>query len=189
MPANTAAWLGAKQAELEVEPAPYTHPREDEIVVKNHALAINPVDWIIQVAGNLTYSWIEYPSVLGHDLAGEVVEVGTAVTGFKVGDRVLGHAVGTDKSRNNPAEEAFQEYTVVLARMAAPIPGTMTYENAAVLPLGLSTAACGLFQKVQLALQHPSATPKPTARPFSSGEDQQAAAATPSSSPSSPDTR
>ncbi len=55
--------------------------------------------------------------------AGEVVEVGTAVTRFQVGDRVLGHAVGSDKQRNSAAEGAFQEYTVVLARMAAPIPG------------------------------------------------------------------
>jgi NADPH:quinone reductase-like Zn-dependent oxidoreductase len=92
MPTNAAAWLGAKQAKLEVKPAPYTHPRENEIVVKNHAVAINPLDWMKQVVGNLTYSWIKYPSVLGHDLAGEVVEVGTAVTRFSVGDRVLGHA-------------------------------------------------------------------------------------------------
>ncbi len=160
MPTNTAAWLGAKQAKLEVKSAPYTSPRENEIVVKNHAVAINPVDWIIQVAS--VYRWITYPFVLGSDVAGEVVEVGNAVTRFKVGDRVLGHAVGTDKDRNNPAEGAFQEYTVLLAHMAAPIPRTMPYENAAVLPLGLSTAACGLFQKDQLALQHPSATPTPT---------------------------
>ena len=155
MPINTAAWLGGKQAELEGGPAPYTSPREDEIVVKNRAVAVNPVDWITQVAGSLSY-WIKYPFVLGSDLAGEVVEVGSDVT------RVLGHAVGTDKGRNNPAEGAFQEYTVVLARMATPIPETMPYEDAAVLPLGLSTAACGLFQKDQLALQHPSATPIPT---------------------------
>ena len=162
MPTNTAAWLGAKRAELEVEPAPYTRPREGEIVVKNHAVAVNPLDWMLQVVGDLIYPWIRYPFVIGTDLAGEVVEVGTAVARFSVGDRVLGHAVGTDKSRNNPAEGAFQAYTVVLARMAAPIPDTMPYEDAAVLPLGLSTAACGLFQKDQLALQHPSAAPKPT---------------------------
>ncbi len=162
MQTNTAAWLGAKHAKLEVTSAPYTSPREDEIVVKNHAVAINPIDWIIQVAGNIIFSWIKYPFVLGVDLAGEVVEVGKAVTRFKVGDRVLGHAVGTDKNRNTSAEGAFQACTVVLAHMAAPIPSTMSYENAAVLPLALSTAACGLFQKDQLALQYPSATPKPT---------------------------
>jgi len=162
MPTNTAAWLGAKRAKLEVRPAPYTPPRENEIVVKNYAVAINPLDWMIQVAG--IFRWIKYPFVLGSDIAGEVVEVGNAVTRFKVGDRVLGHAVGTDRKRNNPAEGAFQSYTVVLAHMAAPIPLTMSYEHAAVLPLALSTAACGLFQKDHLALHYPSATPQPTGK-------------------------
>lgn len=160
MPMNTAAWIGAKHAKLAVKPAPYTHPRENEIVVKNHAVAINPIDWIIQVAN--VFRWIKYPFVLGSDVAGEVVEVGKAITRFTVGERVLGHAVGTDKDRNNAAEGAFQTYTVLLAHMAAPIPRTMPYENAAVLPLALSTAACGLFQKDYLALHYPSAAPKPT---------------------------
>jgi len=48
---------------------------------------------------------------------------------------VLGHAVGTDKDSNSSAEGAFQAYTVVLAHMAAPIPDTMSFEQAAVLPL------------------------------------------------------
>ena len=164
MPTNTAAWLVAKQTKIEVKSAPYTHPREGEIVVKNHAVAINPLDWIVQVAGNIVFSWIKYPCILGSDLAGEVVEVGKGVTRFSVGDRVIGHAVGTDKKRNTPAEGAFQEYTVLLAHLAAPIPDTLSYEKAAVLPLALSTAACGLFQKDQLALQYPSAAPKPTGK-------------------------
>jgi hypothetical protein len=33
-----------------VGPAPYTQPREHEIVVRNHAVAINPLDWIIATA-------------------------------------------------------------------------------------------------------------------------------------------
>ena len=164
MPTNTAAWLGTKQAKLEVRPAPYTPPRENEIVVKNHAVAINPIDWLIPVLGNIAFTWIKYPFVLGSDLAGEVVEVGSAVARFNVGDRVLGHAVGADKDRNTSAEGAFQNYTVVLAHMTAPIPDTLPYENAAVLPLALSTAACGLFQKDQLALDYPSLTPKPTGK-------------------------
>ena len=40
----------------------------------------------------------------------------------------------------------------------------MSYESAAVLPLALSTAACGLFQKDQLALQYPSVRSKPTGK-------------------------
>jgi len=162
MPSNTAAWLVAKHTKLEVKPAPYTSPRKNEIVVRNHAVAINPVDWMKPYIGDFMFSWMKYPFVLGCDLAGEVVEVGSGVSRFKPGDRVLGHAVGLDKKRNTPAEGAFQDYTVVLAHMAAPIPSTMSYESAAVLPLCLSTAACGLFQKDHLALQYPSMPPKPT---------------------------
>ncbi len=156
MPTNTAAWLPAKHARLEVGPAPYTPPAEGEIVVENHAVAINPLDWILQLVGYVIFRWIDYPFVLGADLAGEVVEVGAGVSRFRVGDRVLAHAVGTDKRRNRAAEGSFQRYTVVLAHLAAPIPDTLAYEDAAVLPLGLSTAACGLFQTDHLALTHPS---------------------------------
>jgi NADPH:quinone reductase-like Zn-dependent oxidoreductase len=60
------------------------------------------------------------------------------------------------------ARAAFQAYTVAPDHMASPIPDTMSFERASVLPLGLSTAACGLFQKDHLALQYPSATPAPT---------------------------
>lgn len=122
VPTNTAAWLAEKRTALEVRSAPYTPPRENEIVVKNHAVAINPLDWLKPVIGDRLFSWIKYPFVLGSDVAGEVAEVGNAVRRFETGDRVLGHAVGMDKKRNSSAEGAFQTYTVLLAHMAAPIP-------------------------------------------------------------------
>ena len=40
MPTNTAAWINAKHAKLEVGPAPYTRPGDDQIVIRNHAVAI-----------------------------------------------------------------------------------------------------------------------------------------------------
>jgi NADPH:quinone reductase-like Zn-dependent oxidoreductase len=161
MPINTAAWMKAANSPLDVGPAPYTPPAADQIVIRNHAVAINPLEWIIQVAGSLAYRWLTYPTVLGSDVAGEVVEVGSAVTRFRVGDRVLGHAVGTDKDSNSAAEGGFQLYTLVLERMAAPIPDSLAFEDAAVLPLAVSTAACGLFQTDQLGLAHPSAKAEP----------------------------
>lgn len=164
MPSNTAAWLPARGARLEVAAAPYPTPRENEIVVLNRAIAVNPIDWVIPIAGDFAFPWIAYPFVLGSDLAGEVVAVGAGVSRFAVGDRVLAHAVGTDKSRNSAAEGSFQRYTVVLATMAAPIPDAMPYERAAVLPLALSTAACGLFQKDQLALSPPTVPPRPNGK-------------------------
>ena len=164
MPSNTAAVLiAAKATPLELKPAPYTSPQENQIVVKNGAVAINPVDWALQAMGEALFPWIIYPTVIGSDLAGEVVEVGSAVSRFKAGDRVLGHAVGF--MQNIASEGAFQKYTVLLAHMASPIPSSLSYESAAVLPLCLSTAAVGLFQKDYLALQYPSVPPpKPTGK-------------------------
>lgn len=164
MPSNQAAWLPAKSARLEVKHAPYTPPGEDEMVVKNGAVAINPLEWLKQVAGDLMFSWIKYPFIMGSDLAGEVVEVGKGVTRFKVGDRVIGHAVGMDPKSNKSAEGAFQEYTILRANMASPIPSSMSYENTCVLPLCLSTTACGLFQKDFLALPYPTMSPKPNGK-------------------------
>lgn len=159
---NAAARFIQGRPGLEVGPAPYTPPRAGEVVVRTHAVAVNPVDWLIPLIGKFAYPWLRSPAVLGFDLAGEVAEVGPGVTRFRVGDRVLALAVGTEKTRNSPAEGAFQQYVVVLERLTCPLPAHLTYEQAAVLPLGLATAACGLFQKDQLALRHPSATPTPT---------------------------
>jgi NADPH:quinone reductase-like Zn-dependent oxidoreductase len=97
--------------------------------------------------------------VIGSDVAGEVVEVGPGVTRLHVGDRVVAHAVGPEKSRNSPAEGAFQNYVVLMAHMVAQLPDSLPFEQAAVLPLAMSTASCGLFQKDQLALALPTASP------------------------------
>jgi hypothetical protein len=127
-------------------------------------VAVNPFDRAQQTMGDIITPWISYPFVTGSDLAGEVVEIGSLVTRFRVGDRVLCYAAGADKRRNRAAEGAFQDYAVVLAYMAAPIPDAMPFEDAAVLPLGLSTAACGLFQKDFLAMNAPSAAPAPAGK-------------------------
>jgi len=41
MPSNKAVWLPAKRAEFEIKSAPYTAPRENEIVDRNRAVAMN----------------------------------------------------------------------------------------------------------------------------------------------------
>ncbi|GFF25502.1 zinc-binding alcohol dehydrogenase domain-containing protein cipB [Aspergillus udagawae] len=152
-PTNTAAWQIAEKAKpLEIRPVAYTPPKENEIVVKNGAIGLNPVDYLRQEQGAALFSWTTYPTIMGTDVAGEVVEVGSgaAAARFKRGDRVLG--LGSELKDNNPAEGAFQHYTVIPAQVASPIPADLSYENAAVIPLGISTAGCGLFQKDYLAL-------------------------------------
>jgi NADPH:quinone reductase-like Zn-dependent oxidoreductase len=157
MPTNSAAWLDSPFADFTVRPAPYPTPAPDEIVIRNRAVAVNPLDAVKQSTGNLMYGWLPYPSVLGEDVAGEVVGVGSAVTRFREGDRVFAYAVGMEKGSDHAAEGGFQNFTLAKEALAAPIPAGMPFEDAVVLPLAVSTAASALFQRDQLALRHPGA--------------------------------
>ena len=153
---DTALWLG-RGGDLRVGPAATPAPGPHQILVRTEAVAINPVDWIVQTIGSLIYAWLSRPAVLGEDVAGEVIAVGPEVTRFRVGDRVLGLAVGTEKDRNRPEEGAFRSSTVLSEDLAAPIPEGMDAAHAVVLPLTLSTAATGLFEPGQLGVRLPTA--------------------------------
>ena len=88
MPSNAAAWIvEAKSNPLQVKEAPYSSPEADEVVIKNGAFAINPVDWKLQDYNMFPQN---YPTIFGEDVAGEVVEVGGDVKDVKKGDRVIG---------------------------------------------------------------------------------------------------
>jgi NADPH:quinone reductase-like Zn-dependent oxidoreductase len=69
---------------------PVQKPQAGEILIKIHATTLNPLDWKIPKFGIFMdiYPFDKHPVVLGHDIAGEVVEIGEGVTDFKVGDRV-----------------------------------------------------------------------------------------------------
>ncbi len=164
MPTNQAVRLPAKGAALEIAEVPFPQAGGKQIVVKAQAIAVNPVDWIVQLVGGLIFPWLKYPLVLGWDVAGEVVAVGEEVTRFRVGDRVVGLAVGQDKAVNDSAEDAFQNYVLLREHMAAPLPPALMYEDAAVLPLAVSTAASGLFQTDYLALDHPNGSAQGTGK-------------------------
>ena len=86
-PKNQAAWLRMAESPLEVGDAPVPKAAEGEIIVKNAAVAINPLDCHMQDTGVFVQQW---PTVFGCDVAGEVYEVGSSVNRFKKGDRVIG---------------------------------------------------------------------------------------------------
>ncbi|KAI6085885.1 GroES-like protein [Hypoxylon rubiginosum] len=155
-PNNTAAWLPSKEVKpLQIGPAPYTPPGPGQIVVKNGAVAINPLDWIKQSLGDMLLGYIKYPFILGADVAGEVIEIGPEVRHIQVGDRIMGYAIATAPDSNNPAEGGFQQYTVIREALAAVIPDSVSYEQACVTPLTLATAAYGLFHQEFLGLDLP----------------------------------
>lgn len=148
MPSNTAAYLTATKAPLEVKSAPYPTPADDEIIIKTHAVAFNPVDYALQEHGPETFPWLKFPAILGFDAAGDVVSIGPLVTEFKVGDRVAGFAAG-----------GLQEYAPLSEHLTTSIPHSLTWEQAAVLPMGVSVSTKLLFHKDMLALDLPSLEP------------------------------
>ncbi|KAL8933021.1 MAG: hypothetical protein Q9216_006559 [Gyalolechia sp. 2 TL-2023] len=157
MTSNSAAWVvGEKVKPLEVKTAPYTLPGDNEILVKNAAVAVNPVDWVLQ---ELAIMPLKYPTILGSDVAGEVVEVGKSVTKFKKGDRVLGLA--NWYASHHDSEAGFQLYIILQPFFTSAIPDDLSFDRACVVPLCLATAAAGLYQDDSLHLQHPTLDPQP----------------------------
>lgn len=141
----------------QVAEAEYPTPADGEIVVKNHSVAINPVDWKIQDHGIFVQKW---PTILGTDIAGEVVEVGSGVSGFKKGDRVISHL--NSLATGNVQGAAFQLYTAAPAATSIVLPSKISFSEGAVLPLAIDTAAVGLFgdkSKGFFGLSYPSLNP------------------------------
>ncbi|KAL3472862.1 chaperonin 10-like protein [Aspergillus californicus] len=157
-PPNNAAFLtGHTIKPLSITSTEDRYPNENELVIRTRAVAINQIDWKMQFTPWTTFN---YPLILGVDVAGEVVHVGSEVGDkgtFAIGDRVLGHALrlATEDDRH----AGFQEYAVLWDNMAARIPESVGVEQAAVLPLGVSTAAAGLFQEKTLNLGLPRLSP------------------------------
>ena len=152
-PTNNAAFLSAARATpLTVASVPYPTVGRGEVIVKVAATAVNPIDWSIQALGEDLFPWLQYPLTIGCDVAGTVVEVGEGVTKVKIGDRVLG-LNASFQSRSG----SFQNYCALPANLICSIPDDLSFVDASVLPLGVSTAASGLFQKDYLALDYPQA--------------------------------
>ncbi|KAI9172092.1 Dehydrogenase azaJ [Paramyrothecium foliicola] len=153
-----AAWIPGEKQRLEVASSHVYRPGPGELLIRNSAVAINPFDAMQQVMGKNLIDYLPSPAILGNDVSGEVVEVGSDVKHIHVGDRVAALALGMDKRGRQPDEGGFQEFVVVREVLSAKLPeGTAAVSciEACVLPLALSTAACGLFEREQLALHPP----------------------------------
>lgn len=151
----SALWLDSSRGRFRVGPAAERLPGSGELVVRARAVAVNPIDAMGGLLRRTALPWLRYPTVIGSDVAGEVVGVGANVTRFGVGDRVLGHAASVERSHNRAEEGAFQTEVLLIEAVTAPIPDTVDFADAAVLPLALSTAAAALFEDNQLALRLP----------------------------------
>lgn len=113
-------------------------PDAGELLIKVEAVALNPVDYKVGTNGNPNWS---YPHILGVDLVGEVVEVGSSIANIITGSRV---AVHTSLGNNG----GFAEYAVVDARACAVVPPEVSDEAAAAILCAGMTAYEAIMQKL-----------------------------------------
>ncbi len=119
-------------------------PAPDEILVKVIASGVNLVDCVIRSGTNENFkSFLKLPLTLGCDAAGIVEEVGKDVTNFKKGDQVYG-------CPNFPGDGSYAEYCAAKASQFALKPKSISFAEAAGVPLAALVAWAGLFELGQL---------------------------------------
>jgi NADPH2:quinone reductase len=106
------------------------------VLVKIRAAALNQID--IKISGGLPIG-PELPAILGADFAGVVEAVGEGVLDFRPGDEVYGCAGGVRGQGGTLAE-----FILADARLIAPKPKSLSFREAAALPLVSITAWDGL---------------------------------------------
>ncbi|KAH6876439.1 chaperonin 10-like protein [Thelonectria olida] len=144
---NHAALLLEQGKDLVVEQRPVPEPKEDEILVRNHSIALNPVDWKQQAWG---FGIETYPTILGSDIAGTVERTGPNQKDFKKGDRVTAWSGSRIIKRLDGG--AFQNWSIINPVTTSKLPDNIPFEQGAAIPLGLVTASTLLFDSVGVPL-------------------------------------
>jgi NADPH:quinone reductase-like Zn-dependent oxidoreductase len=137
---------------------PDTQPRPHEIKIRVRAAALNYRD-IGVIRG--VYGYTKFPVIPLSDGAGEVVAVGEAVTGFKVGDRAISTFFQNWPSGRIPADASkyslggmadgmLAEYVCLPEGGAVHAPAHLSFEEAATLPVAALTAWHALIESGHL---------------------------------------
>ena len=126
---------------LKLETIPRPEPKEHEMLVRVMASGVNPSDPLI-VSGRFAKEFgTNLPLTPGYDVAGIVEKTGSAVTRFKPGDQVYGYALFGG---------GWAEYAALAEGEAAAIPKSLSFVDAAAVPLGALTAWQALVDAAQL---------------------------------------
>lgn len=133
---------------LRLEKVDKPTPGDDEVLVSVYAAAVNPLDWHI-MRGTPFFVRFEAGflkpknTIIGADIAGRVEAVGKGVTQFQPGDEVYGELSGSGLG-------GFAEYVCAREAALAPKPSSLSFEEAAALPVAAVTALQGLRDKGQV---------------------------------------
>jgi NADPH:quinone reductase-like Zn-dependent oxidoreductase len=126
---------------LRYEDVPRPSPAADELLIRVHAVGVNPVDWKLRSGQARKHLELPMPAILGGDISGIIEQTGSAVDGFKPGDAVFAMLGLTG---------AYAQYIVAKATIVAPKPKTIDHIEAASVPLAALTAWQGLFEHGKL---------------------------------------
>ena len=127
---------------LKLEEAPRPEPKENELLVRVIACGVNPADPLI-VSGRFAKEFgTRLPLIPGYDVAGVVEKVGAKITRFKVGDAVYGYAL---------MGGGWAEYAVLADSEAAMKPKSLSFVEAAAVPLAALTAWQALVDAANLS--------------------------------------
>ncbi|CAH9073570.1 unnamed protein product [Cuscuta europaea] len=124
---------GGGAAALKHVEIPVPTPKNGEILMKLEAVSINPVDWKVQSGVLRPLFPRKFPHIPVSDIAGEVVEVGSGVQRFKVGDKVVATVSISDGG-------GLAEYAVAKESLTAIRLPEVSAEEAAALPIAALTA-------------------------------------------------
>src|SRR5258706_3473976 len=129
---------GPETLKMQTVPVPEIEP--DEILIRVEAAGVGAWDPYEREGGFVQFmdGKPKFPYVLGTDGGGTIAEVGDEVKNFKKGDRVYALSLA------NPKGGCYAEYASVKAANASPIPGDITFEQAAVMPVDALTGLKGL---------------------------------------------
>src|SRR6266480_166218 len=125
---------------LKLEDVPRPEPKENEILIKVIAAGVNPVDAMIR-SGKFG---AKAPLIPGYDIAGVVEKAGTKVTKLKAGDAVYAYI-------DIPRGGGYAEYTTATENEAALKPKSISFTEAAAVPVVALTAWQALFDAAKLS--------------------------------------
>jgi NADPH:quinone reductase len=128
---------------IKVGELPRPVPGSGQVLLRVHAVALNPID--LYIRSGLVPMPLSFPYIIGCDVAGSVEETGAGCTRFQKGDRVWGSNQGLLGRQGVAAE-----YAVVDESWLYPTPALLPDTDAAAMALVGITAHLGLFQFGQL---------------------------------------
>jgi NADPH:quinone reductase-like Zn-dependent oxidoreductase len=129
---------------LKYEDVPQPEPKQDQLLIRVIAAGVNPVDGMIRSGMFDKERHHAFPMILGGDIAGVVEKVGSKITKFKTGDPVFAYV----SLRNSGG---YADYALAREHEAALKPKSLTYVEAAAVPIAGMTAWQALVDTAKLS--------------------------------------